>query len=288
MFAVTKVQLGKHKKNCEDATLIAHSLFDSPFRFETDVGVPFFAGISDGVGGIPGGHEASSFVLNQLKNIYSCNYDSIAINELLRKINTNLVSYASEYPSKKNMACTFSALFYSQDYIVIVHVGNTRIYFLENDKLVQITKDHTYYNKYMELGLFEEAQNCNKSALYSSLGCGRLKDPKEVQIISFEKEKFPKLVVMTTDGIHDFVPHEVLEELVVKYADNPVDLSNNIHEIALKYDSDDDMSSVIITDKKSVSKKHFQVKLPKGKPRSLFRTSVSIVRNELSKKINNC
>lgn len=112
--------------------------------------------IADGVGSYPGARQASQTVIEFLNN-YN-NYPIQDVEGILRELN-NLIGELDQSDSTfKNAATTLTLGFIDVTGIHIIHVGDSRLYFKTENKLVQLTKDHTQHQKMLEAGLFTERQ----------------------------------------------------------------------------------------------------------------------------------
>lgn len=231
IYAATKK--GKNKVHSEDRIVIGDVVLNDECRLFENIS-PKIIGVSDGVGGNAGGELASQFLCERAILLTE--------GELLHNatdLNESLLRYASEIKEKEKMAATFSAVIFSED-TRILHIGNTRIYAVQGSYLKQLTTDHTTYNHLKFRGLYEEAERCNKSELVSCFGGGtnRLFCP-DIEIVTVNK------MVMTSDGIHDFVDIDRIEDIICSEK-NCQEKCNEIFNIASDSGSCDDMSIVLV------------------------------------------
>ena len=194
-----QVKIGLNKNECEDHALIYTKgntpLIENNTQGSVEITLPAIVAVADGVGGTPGGFDASKFVLTEISKLdFEEIFDSnIEENELLKslknkflKINDDLITYASEISGKTKMATTLSCAMISENKIITVHCGNTRIYSKNSMYLKQLTTDHTTYQNFMNQGLIDAAENCNKCEITSCFGGG---DARFVAWIRFENVK---------------------------------------------------------------------------------------------------
>ena len=151
-----------------------------------------------------------------------------------------LMKYAGETPAERLMGTTFTAIAFCGEFCKVLHIGNTRAYSMCGKYLKPLTKDHTTYQWYMTAGLPEKAENCNKSEITYCFGAGSMRYFQPVV-----KEISPSGFVLTSDGIHDFLSADELEELVFAHGDDYMTACRSIAEAALKNGSYDDMSVII-------------------------------------------
>ena len=255
-----QVKIGVNKNECEDHALIYTKgntpLIENNTQGSVEITLPAIVAVADGVGGNPGGFDASKFVLTEISKLdFEEIFDSnIEENELLKnlknkflKINDDLITYSSEISGKTKMATTLSCAMISENKIITVHCGNTRIYSKNSMYLKQLTTDHTTYQNFMNQGLIDAAENCNKCEITSCFGGG---DARFVAWIRFENvklnDKLPKSLILTSDGIHEFVDENDFENILNEKDIDTLQKTENLIQNALKHDSHDDKTIIII------------------------------------------
>ncbi|CNI09813.1 PP2C-family Ser/Thr phosphatase [Yersinia frederiksenii] len=113
--------------------------------------------IADGVGGYKGGKEASQRVINYLSN----NFESELKNELAElfpNIKNDLKSLSEVETDYINAASTLTLCYVTDKLIHIAHIGDCRLYAKIGLKLIQLTKDHTQHQSYIDDGIFTPRQ----------------------------------------------------------------------------------------------------------------------------------
>lgn len=144
-WAVTDV--GKRRSQNED-------------RFFRDASLGVFA-VADGVGGKPGGAEASEIVVDQIESragefrrfidSRDVPLDGKARDEIFEFLNGALQAinrqvYRQGTPSKfpRGIGSTLDLVVLAPEGAFIMHVGDSRVYLLRNDDIYRVTRDHTY------------------------------------------------------------------------------------------------------------------------------------------------
>lgn len=133
--------------------------------------------VADGMGGHAGGDVASSIAISRLSRI-DTPYDSTSTAErILREAITDtaadLIDTVHRRPELAGMGTTVSALLMVDEYAVIAHIGDSRIYLYRDDALTQITTDHTFVQRLVDSGRItpEEARfHPRRSVLMRVLG----------------------------------------------------------------------------------------------------------------------
>ena len=129
-----QIRMGLNKEQCEDHALLAvsgnpgASRVLNEFRGEFEISAPCILAVADGVGGNPGGNEASGFVLRELlRRSSEVRPDEQALRDLVISLNNDLISHAAGIPGKETMATTFTALVLDDTGAWYAHTGNTRL-----------------------------------------------------------------------------------------------------------------------------------------------------------------
>jgi protein phosphatase len=169
--------------------------------------------ISDGVGGNAAGEVASAEAVNVLLQEYYLGSYSERVPERLKNAfqytAMHLYNLSSSNTAFQNMKCTLSAILIRQDKFFITHVGDSKIFLLRSNKIIQLTKDHTLVGKLVRLGLVspEKARvHPNKHVLLKALG-----DQPILPADFYSGRILPgDIFCLVTDGI---LEHATVEEL---------------------------------------------------------------------------
>lgn len=238
------VSRGVGKAKCEDAVLLSDSVI-SDCDMETELETPSVICVADGVGGNLGGEFASRFLLGKIANLQNVDYTEDVLNDALIKINKELLTYADETEDKKQMATTLTGLFIGKDKMFYAQSGNTRLYVMQGNYLKQITKDHTTYQWLMDCGNEEAAESCNKNEIRCCFGGGTEKYLGQLLVKSIENYSNVSTMLLTSDGIHEYVDIDTLEELLTS-GDSDLDIVREMCQIAEDNGSKDDRTAVLI------------------------------------------
>lgn len=204
-FLLSKLQLdygghsltGRRKEN-QDAFTV-----NVPSKHHELVHKGVVACIADGVSCSEHSQKASQTAVMQFIDDYYATPHSWSIkhsaNKILHSLNTWLFEQGAQYgPAHNGLVTTFSCLIIKSNTAHLFHVGDTRIYLLRGKKLQQLTRDH-------------QRINFGKTAyLTRALGMDSSLDV-DYQSISLEPgDRF----LMTTDGLHDYVAHGQMEQML--------------------------------------------------------------------------
>ena len=221
---------GQGKTTSDDRILAGiRILCDEEYCFESERDLP--VGVADGVGGNAGGDAAAQFVCERLTQ---CEPTS----ESIAAVNNDLIALAWKTPGRETMATTFSGIFPGGK---LLHIGNTRIYAVQGGYLKQLTEDMTTYNYLLSMGRKEESERCSRSEITACFGGGKksLFQPKLTEYA------LCGALMMTSDGVHDHVGEDVLEE-ILSTSESDIISCRRIAEAAVKCGSEDDVSVLVV------------------------------------------
>ncbi|MFT4260073.1 PP2C family protein-serine/threonine phosphatase [Microbacterium sp.] len=112
--------------------------------------------VADGMGGHAGGDVASSLAIQRLQPLdrpYRSTDDAQAsLQAATTTAAGDLIRAAKERPELAGLGTTLSAIIMVDDYAVIGHIGDSRIYLYRDDALTQITTDHTFVQRLVDSG----------------------------------------------------------------------------------------------------------------------------------------
>lgn len=238
------VSRGVGKSKCEDAVLVSDSVI-SDCDFEGELKTPSAICVADGVGGNLGGELASRFLLEKIANLQNVDYTEEVLNEILLKFNKELLAYAEETEDKKQMATTLTGLFIDKEKMFYAQSGNTRLYVMQGNYLKQITKDHTTYQWLMDCGNEEAAESCNKNEIRCCFGGGNEQYLHQLLVKSIENHSNISTMLLTSDGIHEYVDIDILEELLIS-GESDLNIVKAMSRLAEESGSKDDRTAVLI------------------------------------------
>ena len=246
-----RMETGLGKREIEDRVLVNSTILaGGEYSLEGSLQAPAVFAVADGVGGNLAGNRASQMVLEGLK---SMNLEGISTEDrlkaLIRRVNAGIVEFSKGDERCEKMATTLSGLMYTGERWLLFHVGNSRIYAFERPYLKQLTDDHSLSQEMREAGFSEEEirRSGRSSSITSCLGNGDVSMASKLEVFDVTSElDSAEAVYLTSDGIHDFIPHQMLERGVS--SDTPAgELLRLCMELARSKGSADDLSMLCLT-----------------------------------------
>lgn len=239
IYAMT--EKGDHSEN-EDRILINDTIV-SAGAFEAECDGKLKICVADGVGGNNAGAVASSFICENLKSAVSIDKNS------LFDINTQLLDKSNSDANLKGMATTLSGIYIDDSTANIFHIGNTRIYVFQGSYIKQITEDHTSVNWLIKTGKLskKEAETYDRrNEITACFGGG---NPALINSLVFEESNEvlsnAKRIVLTSDGVHEYVSIDEIEGILNDENISSLQACEKIVNIAKTNGSSDDKSIVI-------------------------------------------
>ena len=180
---------------------------DYVFASEEPVGnLPNLFVVADGMGGHKAGDFASSFAVQILLHtiLEDENQNPIKIiRNAVEEANRKVLEAAKQHAEMEGMGTTMVLVTIVDDYAYVANVGDSRLYLIE-DKILQITKDHSLVEEMVRRGLItkEEAKTLpEKNIITRVLGIG-----PEVEVDFFDIHlKENSTLLLCSDGLSNMV-----------------------------------------------------------------------------------
>ncbi|KAB3537237.1 serine/threonine-protein phosphatase [Alkaliphilus pronyensis] len=210
--------------------------------------------VADGIGGLKKGELASQIAVDffkewwdkhliQLLKVYS---SDVVGEELLRMFNI-VNNYIISYSQKNNirMGTTLTTLFLYKDDFLITHIGDSRVYLLNNGKLHKMTKDHTllHNNTLRELNINEGKINQRRNVLTQCIGVYRNIEPYQKKC----KLTSSGMLLVCSDGLYKMLSEKEIEYIFSKNIDDIEIIMSKLKAEVLLKGAKDNLSAIIIS-----------------------------------------
>jgi protein phosphatase len=196
----------------------ASSLPQSKTRHSDDTGHIFL--VADGIGGSPGGEQASAlavksieeFLIHTLKWFFQLKGPEkenvvIEFQDALRRADARIFAEVAQHPELAGMGTTLTLAYSLGANLFVANAGDSRCYLFRDQRLVQLTNDHTMAQHMIRQGLDPQAER-DRLVLHlitNAIG-GRLPGVRvevhKATLVSGD------VLLLATDGLTRCVPHE--------------------------------------------------------------------------------
>jgi len=178
--------------------------------------------VADGVGGGPGGEQASrhalGFVTQFLLESVQCYYTSDArgegflnaLQDAATRAHQSVLQKGEEDPGLKGLATTLTLLLIVWPWAYLVQLGDSRYYVYREDDLVQVTRDQTLAQALVDEGVLTRAEMPHSPlahVLSSALG-----GPQAAPVVARVGIDWPMVHLLCSDGLTKHVPDERIRE----------------------------------------------------------------------------
>ncbi len=191
---------------------------DFVFTSETPVGnLPNLFVVADGMGGHKAGDFASSYAVEVLLSTIREDENSNPVKIIRAAIetaNTQLLREASDNEAMSGMGTTMVLVTIVGHYAYVANVGDSRLYLIDENKISQITKDHSLVEEMVRMGEIsrDDARNHpDKNIITRALGAGR-----DVDVDFFDVRLTPgDILLLCSDGLSNMVPDEDIRQVIL-------------------------------------------------------------------------
>jgi serine/threonine protein phosphatase PrpC len=169
---------------------------------------PLFA-VADGMGGAQAGELASNLAAAALRDEGSRGGGEDRVDELIQEANRRVYERQTQDSSATGMGTTMTVALVEDGHVAIGHVGDSRAYLIRDQRLEQLTEDHSLVAELVRSGKLspEEAEaHPQRSVITRALGT----DP-DVDVDTFSVETKPgDLFLLCSDGLTAMVDDETI------------------------------------------------------------------------------
>ncbi len=202
--------VGVVRKENQDSSGIIHIEGNSAGKEDSWVFV-----VADGMGGHAGGQEASRLAVKTIEKVCTSangNVTAEVLRDAFQQANAAIYNYGLHNPLLSGMGTTCSALLVNGDDGTVVHIGDSRVYYIAGDEIQQVTLDHSKVAEMVRRGLITEQQaqvHPERSMLLRAMG---VRSEVQVDMVEHIPLRSGATCVLCTDGLSNLVSaHEIME-----------------------------------------------------------------------------
>lgn len=216
--------------------------------------------LADGMGGYKAGEVASAIAVDMiLKELREAlkdvtpgeidaqtgfSYETMLVKAAIDKANATIYATAQTQPQCQGMGTTVVAAAFYDERMTIAHVGDSRLYRMRNERLEQVTSDHSLLQELIDKGFYtpEEAKHSlNKNLVTRAMGI----DPRVQADLQEEMISPGDLYMLCSDGLSDFVEDPQIETTLREYSGDLAQAANTLVEQANAAGGKDNISVIL-------------------------------------------
>jgi len=203
--------------------------------------------VFDGVGGQRAGEVASQTAAETIEEALAhTSADSSAelIRRAIRFANRDIYEMAESDPAYKTMATTVALIHIDSNRATIAHVGDSRVYRLEEGHFYRETIDHTDFNDDLRAGLVrkeQEAEQPARNVINRALGVEPDVDVEVKTIRVRDGARF----LLCSDGIYRHLADEEIARILAENKE-PQRAADELKRIVHERGADDNLTAVVV------------------------------------------
>lgn len=191
---------------------------DFIYLSETPVGnLPNLFIVADGMGGHKAGDYASRYAVETAVEAIGASFEKNPVRILggaIERANTLIRQRARENIAYSGMGTTMVAATCMGRYLEVANVGDSRLYVI-NDKIEQITRDHSLVEEMVRMGGIDKASAKNhpdKNIITRAIGARNYIEPDFFNV----ELQAGDIVLLCSDGLTNMVDDEVIHQILTE------------------------------------------------------------------------
>lgn len=208
--------------------------------------------VCDGMGGHLAGETASQLAVETFKDyFYRKHYENpqqalfdatIEANRVIFQASQNIAQYAG-------MGTTLVATLIENNQVFYVHVGDSRLYYLENqtNTLHRITKDHSFVQTLVDKNIIQDHEaefHPRKNEILQALGVKAVVEPdvSKLPILPANGD----IMLLCSDGLNGMINDETIKNIIIKNEIHLIERTQQLIESAKKAGGTDNITAQLI------------------------------------------
>ena len=237
MQAFSMTDIGRHRKMNQDYVYIS----------QRPVGnLPNLFIVADGMGGHNAGEYASRHTVNTIVSsaaISAHTQPAAILGEAIKAANQELIRQAALDRSMWGMGTTVVAAVVFDGRLHVANVGGSRLYIV-NDRIIQITKDHSYVEEMVrrgEIAREDAREHPDKNIITRAVGA-----VEGIEVDFFEEDiLFGDEILLCSDGLTNMIEDEQIRR-IIKAQEDISQQADKLIETANENGGKDNITVVII------------------------------------------
>lgn len=199
--------------------------------------------VADGIGGEAGGDVSAQIVVDALqKHHFPSEANAQNLTDILVNAGEKIIRRADTEPELEGMGTTATVAFVHNGRVSWSHVGDSRLYLFRDDRLVQITTDHTFVQDLIDDGILSQHdadQHPLRNMLDQCVGCLHLVPDSG----SFRLKEEDKLLICS-DGLTRQVSENDIKTILQNHSISSI--AERLVRLALAAGGKDNVTVVVM------------------------------------------
>ena len=204
--------------------------------------------VADGMGGHAAGDIASRTALDTFAVTLPADAGIDVLVEAFRAANSAVIAAAAGNADLRGMGTTLCALALvrmgHQERLAVANVGDSRAYVVQDGRLLQVSRDHSYVEDLVALGRLthEEARtHPQKNIVTRALGIEPDVQVDVWEVLPYTGDRY----LLCSDGLTNEVPDDLIREVLVAVSD-PQEAAERLSRMADEAGGRDNISVIVV------------------------------------------
>ncbi len=217
--------------------------------------------LADGMGGYNAGEVASgiavALITSEMRQaIPKTNLHALSQEEgdlqavrmlkgVVTKTNTSIFESANSQPQYAGMGTTLVVALFRDNRVSVAHIGDSRLYRMRNERLDQVTRDHSLLQEQIDSGMLSKEaarRSQNKNLVTRALG---IEPEVEPEIHTYDAQP-GDIYLLCSDGLNDMVEDEDIELTLNAMGSNLPLAANQLVQMANDNGGRDNISVILV------------------------------------------
>jgi len=224
--------IGKVRATNQDQVLVAEPLF----------------AVADGMGGHAAGEVASLTAVEALRQAFNRDRSAAGLVAAAEQANRAVWDRAADDASLRGMGTTLVAMALVQvdgeDRLIVINVGDSRLYLLRQGELEQLTSDHSLVQELVDVGELSEAEAAvhpQRNVLTRALGVDPDVVVDDLQILPVKGDRY----LLCSDGLPREVSDAQLASILRRFT-NPTHAAKELVAQARAHGGNDNITVIVV------------------------------------------
>ena len=160
--------------------------------------------VADGVGGLMKGYEAAEETLKMLSQLNRPGIERVDIKECVEKANELIRCRQAQLNMPDGLRSTLAALYVDGETVYVINAGDSRVYRFRSGELVQLSKDHSVVQNYIDMGEITEEESYSHPKKNLITKCIGNEERVNARIVDFSEDlRLGDMFILCSDGLSD-------------------------------------------------------------------------------------